>query len=98
AHGGAVPIGAVFAAEGSMAIADHPLLSSARMETGMAEATLTPGVEQVVRDALAQSPIQSHRKIRVEQAGETLYLHGCVESYYYKQLAQEVVRNVCRGV
>jgi hypothetical protein len=66
----------------------------------MAQATLlpaTPALEQVVRDALAQSPIQSHRKIRVEQAGDTLYLHGCVESFYYKQLAQEVVRSVCRG-
>jgi len=64
----------------------------------MAEATLTSEVEQQVRDALAQSPIQSHRKIRVEQSGDTLYLHGRVESFYYKQLAQEVVRNVCRGV
>jgi hypothetical protein len=34
----------------------------------------------------------------VEQAGNTLYLHGRVESFYYKQLAQEVVRSVCRGV
>lgn len=67
----------------------------------MAPATLLPAppaLEQVVRQALAQSPIQSHRKIRVEQAGDTLYLHGCVESFYYKQLAQEVVRSVCRGV
>ena len=66
----------------------------------MAQATLltsAPALEQVVREALAQSPIQSHRKIRVEQAGNTLYLHGCVESFYYKQLAQEVVRTVCRG-
>jgi osmotically-inducible protein OsmY len=68
------------------------------METPVAEATLTPVVEQVVRDALANSPIQSHRSIRVEQSGDTLYLHGRVESFYYKQLAQEVVRNVCRGV
>lgn len=72
----------------------------------MAQATLSSAaalssaeaLEQVVREALAQSPIQSHRKIRVEQAGNTLYLHGCVESFYYKQLAQEVVRTVCRGV
>jgi len=65
----------------------------------MAQATLSsaPALEQVVREALAQSPIQSHRRIRVEQAGDTLYLHGCVESFYYKQLAQEVVRSVCRG-
>lgn len=55
-------------------------------------------VEQLVREALAHSPIQSHRKIRVEQAGDILFLHGCVESFYYKQLAQEVVRNICRGV
>jgi osmotically-inducible protein OsmY len=68
------------------------------METPVAEATLTPVVEQVVRDALANSPIQSHRRIRVEQSGSTLYLHGRVESFYYKQLAQEVVRNFCRGV
>jgi len=66
----------------------------------MPQATLRqpPALEQVVREALAQSPIQSHRKIRVEQTGETLFLHGCVESFYYKQLAQEVVRAVCRGV
>lgn len=64
----------------------------------MVDTTLTPAVEQVVREALAHSPIQSHRKIRVEQTGDTLFLHGRVESFYYKQLAQEVVRNVCRGV
>ena len=64
----------------------------------MAEATVTPEVEQVVRKALAQSPIQSHRRIRVEQSGNTLFLLGRVESFYYKQLAQEVVRNLCRGV
>ena len=27
-----------------------------------------------------------------------LFLHGSVESYYYKQLAQEVVRNICRSL
>ncbi len=64
----------------------------------MVETVLKPEVEKIVRDALAQSPIQSHRKIRVEQSGDTLFLHGRVESYYYKQLAQEVVRNLCRGV
>lgn len=58
----------------------------------------TSEVERLVRDALAQSPIQSHRRIQVEQDGDTLFLHGSVESFYYKQLAQEVVRNICRGV
>ena len=73
------------------------------METTVSRALLAfddqvSEVEQLVRDALAQSPIQSHRKIRVEQAGNILFLHGSVESFYYKQLAQEVVRNICRGV
>jgi osmotically-inducible protein OsmY len=55
-------------------------------------------VETQVREALAASPIQSHHRIRVEQAGNTLYLHGRVESFYYKQLAQEAVRSICRGI
>ena len=29
--------------------------------------------------------------------GEALLLSGCVSSFYHKQLAQEVVRSVCRG-
>lgn len=70
----------------------------------MTEAALSPRmssaprVDEVVREALAHSPIQSHRRIRVEQSGDTLFLHGRVESFYYKQLAQEVVRGLCRGV
>lgn len=64
----------------------------------MVQTTFAPAIEQVVREALANSPIQSHRKIRVEQSGDTLFLQGRVESFYYKQLAQEVVRTVCRGI
>jgi osmotically-inducible protein OsmY len=67
------------------------------MEVVMANA-LGPGLDRLAREALAASPIHSHHRIRVEQAGDTLYLHGRVESFYYKQLAQEVVRNICRGV
>jgi hypothetical protein len=55
-------------------------------------------VENRVREALANSPIQAHRQLRVEQTGETLFLHGRLESFYYKQLAQEIVRSICRNV
>jgi osmotically-inducible protein OsmY len=64
----------------------------------MTKTLLASEVKQQVREALAASPIQSHRRIRVEQAGNTVHLHGQVESFYYKQLAQEAVRNICRGV
>ena len=64
----------------------------------MAGSFLEPEVEQQVREALAASPIHSHRRIRVEHSGDKLFLHGRVESFYYKQLAQEVVRNICNGL
>jgi len=34
----------------------------------------------------------------VIQIGDKLFLHGMVESFYYKQLAQEAVRPVLNGV
>ena len=54
--------------------------------------------EQQAREALAHSPIYSHHKLNVELAGDALILQGRVESFYYKQMAQEVVRNICRGM
>lgn len=47
--------------------------------------------------ALQKSPIHSHRLIEVDHDGESLHLSGKVESFYYKQLAQEVVRSICQG-
>ena len=48
--------------------------------------------------ALASSPIYDLRELRVEQRNGSLLIIGCVSSYYHKQLAQEVVRSVCRDV
>jgi len=45
-----------------------------------------------VQAALAKSPIYVLRHLRVERNGRRLVLSGSVDSYYHKQLAQEVVR------
>ena len=50
------------------------------------------------QSALADSPIHALRELRVEQDGPVLKLQGCVTSFYHKQLAQEAVRSVARGV
>lgn len=46
--------------------------------------------------ALWNSPIFELRDLRVEQRDGMLLLSGVVSSFYHKQLAQEVVRAVCR--
>jgi len=50
------------------------------------------------QSALADSPIQALRELQVEQDGPVLRLHGCVSSFYHKQLAQEAVRSVAQDV
>ena len=64
----------------------------------MSQAILGMNVEQQAREALALSPIHAHRQLHVEHSGGVLFLHGRVESFYYKQMAQEVIRSICRGV
>lgn len=48
--------------------------------------------------ALAGSPFYALRELQVEYDGETLLLRGQVNSFYHKQLAQEVVRHAAEGV
>ncbi len=48
--------------------------------------------------ALANSPFHELHGIRVDQQHGALALCGHVSSFYHKQLAQEVVRSVCRDV
>jgi hypothetical protein len=63
----------------------------------MVDATTTKDVCQRAQSALATSPIHALRILRVEQEGETLTLSGRVSTFYYKQLAQEIVRSVAVG-
>jgi osmotically-inducible protein OsmY len=48
--------------------------------------------------ALANSPIHELRQLQVEQQNGALLIRGVVSSFYHKQLAQEVVREVCREI
>ncbi|MBM3999773.1 MAG: BON domain-containing protein [Planctomycetes bacterium] len=50
------------------------------------------------REALAASPIQPLRELRVERHDDRLLVTGRVDSFYLKQLAQEIVRTVAEGL
>lgn len=47
--------------------------------------------------ALLKSRIYTLRTLMVEQDGESIVLRGRVESFYHKQLAQELVRVAVEG-
>ena len=55
-------------------------------------------VQPRAQTALATSPIQELRNLDVRQQNGTLVICGVVSCFYHKQLAQEVVRAVCREV
>lgn len=63
----------------------------------MAHSTLTE-IQERAQSALMASPIYLLRQLEVEQIDENLYLSGRVDTYYHKQLAQEVVRGVSSGM
>ena len=54
-------------------------------------------VEPRAQTALASSPIYELQNLHVEQCNGALLISGAVSSFYHKQLAQELVRSVCRG-
>ncbi len=49
------------------------------------------------QSALASSPIQALRDLHVASDGERLLISGRVDSFYHKQMAQEVVRAIAKG-
>ena len=59
-------------------------------------ATLISDLRPRVQAALADSPVYELRNLNVEQREGKLIIIGSVSSFYHKQLAQEVVRSVCR--
>jgi hypothetical protein len=62
----------------------------------MAESLATTTHSRAQR-ALWSSPIHALRDVKVEQVDDTLILSGSVDTFYHKQLAQELVRNVADG-
>lgn len=55
-------------------------------------------LQERAQAALAASPIYVLREVLVERVGGSLLLTGTVDSFYHKQVAQEVVRAVARSV
>lgn len=53
---------------------------------------------QRARQALSRSTIFVLRKIEVECDADAVVLRGCVDSFYHKQLAQELVKVAVDGV
>lgn len=58
-----------------------------------------PDIQRRAQVALANSPIYELRDLHVEYDAvqDTLLISGAVSSFYHKQLAQEVVRAVCKS-
>jgi hypothetical protein len=55
-------------------------------------------VQPRAQAALANSPFYELRELQVERRGRALWIVGRVTSFYHKQLAQEVVRTVCKDI
>lgn len=52
------------------------------------------GLDDVIQSALARSPYRSIRQLQFEVSDGHVTLHGTVLSYYEKQMAQEIVRQL----
>lgn len=50
--------------------------------------------EESVQTAIDRSPHLSRRTLRFETSEGCVTLHGQVDSYYQKQMAQEAIRNI----
>lgn len=59
---------------------------------------LLTDVELRAREALNRCSIYVLREIEVDLDGDAIMLTGCVDSFYHKQLAQEIVKNVVEGI
>ena len=59
--------------------------------------TISTDLQPQAQAALAASPIYELQDLLVEERDGMLVILGAVSSFYHKQLAQEVVRSVCRG-
>jgi hypothetical protein len=62
----------------------------------MANLSLIDSLQPRAQTALGNSPVGELRDLRVENRDGALVISGAVSSFYHKQLAQEVVRAVCK--
>jgi hypothetical protein len=64
----------------------------------IAHTTLLPDVASQAKAALSKSRIFDLRRLSVDQDGDYVVLRGRVDSFYHKQLAQELVRAAVEGI
>ena len=64
----------------------------------MTTSLLTDDVQLRAKKALQKSPIYDLRELCVDSDGDHLLISGRVASFYHKQLAQEAVRAVAKGI
>jgi len=62
----------------------------------LADVSILDTLQPRAQAALRNSPVNELRKLRVDSCENGLVITGTVSSFYHKQLAQEVVRSVCR--
>ena len=62
----------------------------------MADSEATDFCRQA-QQALTASPIHAMHELRIERENDTMILSGRVDTFYHKQLAQEIVRAVIHG-
>jgi BON domain len=60
--------------------------------------TLLSNVASQARAVLAKSRIFDLRRLEVEHAADCVVLRGSVDSYYHKQLAQELLKTAIEGI
>ena len=60
--------------------------------------TANQNVEQAASEVLANNTVRELRALRVDRRADKLQLSGRVRSFYHKQLAQEAVRRVAKGM
>ncbi|WP_254507057.1 BON domain-containing protein [Anatilimnocola floriformis] len=52
----------------------------------------------LARAALSRSSIYVLRRLQLDRDGESIVMRGRVDSYYHKQLAQELVKAAAEGI
>lgn len=60
----------------------------------LADSPSIDSLEYRVSQALSRSPYKLNRAFRVEAAGGAVKLHGQVQTFFEKQMAQEVARRL----
>ena len=77
-------------------------MTSPQLHTLPRETNMKPGsrneIMRAAREILSNSSVRELRFLRVDSSASHLELTGRVGSYYHKQLAQETIRNIARGM